>query len=201
MSKEYYDDKVQPLSNGYSYETGHGHPNDLENYNHVQEYNTGETTAIREEEVKNKSPLFRFLNKAFDNGVEARGIERVPEDERDGKHTIGLLLLWWSVNLVVSTVPIGVSRRFTYQTSSTPTPTQRLLLKTLVLAQSHHPSPYTCPSLLITAQAISIIHQLIHPTAISHTSLIQCPSLIAHYLNLTRIACSSHTPRYSFSVA
>lgn len=41
-------------------------------------------------------------------GVEVRGIERVPEDERDGKHTIGLLLLWWSVNMVVSSVPIGV---------------------------------------------------------------------------------------------
>jgi hypothetical protein len=33
----------------------------------------------------------------------------VPEDERDGKHTIGLMLLWWSVNTVVSTFPIGVS--------------------------------------------------------------------------------------------
>jgi hypothetical protein len=66
--------------------------------------------AVRENElVTQKGPIYRWLSKAFDMGVEARGIERVPEDERDGKHTIGLLLLWWSVNSVVSTVPIGVS--------------------------------------------------------------------------------------------
>ena len=28
--------------------------------------------------------------------VEARGIERVPESERENKHSIGLLLLWFS---------------------------------------------------------------------------------------------------------
>ncbi|ORX37540.1 cytosine-purine permease [Kockovaella imperatae] len=55
-----------------------------------------------------KSGLHRFFRKLFDHGVEARGIERVPEEERDGTHTIGLLLLWWSVNSVVSTVPIGL---------------------------------------------------------------------------------------------
>ncbi|GFZ52283.1 hypothetical protein JCM24511_10056 [Saitozyma sp. JCM 24511] len=65
--------------------------------------------AVRENElVTQKGPIYRWLSKAFDMGVEARGIERVPEDERDGKHTIGLLLLWWSVNSVVSTVPIGL---------------------------------------------------------------------------------------------
>ncbi|WVQ98391.1 hypothetical protein IAU59_005514 [Kwoniella sp. CBS 9459] len=64
--------------------------------------------VIREDEVANRNPIFRKLGALFDNGVEARGIERVPEDERDGKHTIGLLLFWWSVNMVVSTVPIGL---------------------------------------------------------------------------------------------
>ncbi|WVR03012.1 hypothetical protein IAU60_000001 [Kwoniella sp. DSM 27419] len=63
--------------------------------------------GLREDDVANRNLLYRKLGKLFDNGVEARGIERVPEDERDGTHTIGLLLFWWSVNMVVSTVPIG----------------------------------------------------------------------------------------------
>ena len=67
-----------------------------------------EEGLLHEEDVAQKSSLHRFLEKVFGHGVEARGIERVPEDERDGTHTIGLLLLWWSVNMVVSTVPIGV---------------------------------------------------------------------------------------------
>nr|XP_031864356.1 uncharacterized protein CI109_000269 [Kwoniella shandongensis]KAA5531428.1 hypothetical protein CI109_000269 [Kwoniella shandongensis] len=70
------------------------------------------TVAVRQDEdesaIVQKGPVFRFFARMFDMGVEARGIERVPEDERDGKHTIGLLLLWWSVNMVVSTVPIGL---------------------------------------------------------------------------------------------
>jgi len=68
-----------------------------------------EEGVVREDELAGRNPLFRAFRRVFDRGVEARGIERVPEDERDGKHTIGLMLLWWSVNMVVSTVPIGVS--------------------------------------------------------------------------------------------
>ncbi|KAL7418644.1 hypothetical protein Q5752_007103 [Cryptotrichosporon argae] len=65
--------------------------------------------VVREDElVGSSNRFFRVLNKAFSSGVEARGIERVPEDERDGKHTIGLLVFWWSVNMAVSTVPIGL---------------------------------------------------------------------------------------------
>ncbi|WVQ82455.1 hypothetical protein IAT38_004584 [Cryptococcus sp. DSM 104549] len=78
----------------------------------------GEEHVIREEElVAQKGPVFRWLSKLFDIGVEARGIERVPEDERDGRHTIGLLLLWWSVNMVVSTVPIGLLAQAYYTLS------------------------------------------------------------------------------------
>lgn len=35
----------------------------------------GDSSAEREDELRHKSPLFRFLDKAFSNGVEARGIE------------------------------------------------------------------------------------------------------------------------------
>ena len=70
----------------------------------------GAVTAVEgERELQDKSKLHQYLAKIFSTNVEARGIERVPEDERDSTHKIGLLLMWWSVNMVVSTVPVGVS--------------------------------------------------------------------------------------------
>ncbi|EIM79933.1 purine-cytosine permease [Stereum hirsutum FP-91666 SS1] len=48
------------------------------------------------------------LSKVFASGVEARGVERVPEDQREGKHAWNNLLMWWSVNTVLTTIPIGV---------------------------------------------------------------------------------------------
>lgn len=35
------------------------------------------------------------LSKVFASGVEARGVERVPEDQREGKHAWNNLLMWW----------------------------------------------------------------------------------------------------------
>ncbi|KAJ6621821.1 hypothetical protein B0H10DRAFT_947095 [Mycena sp. CBHHK59/15] len=48
------------------------------------------------------------LSKLFASGVEARGVERVPEDQRETKNTWNNLLMWWSVNTVLTTIPIGV---------------------------------------------------------------------------------------------
>ncbi|THH15143.1 hypothetical protein EW146_g5289 [Bondarzewia mesenterica] len=48
------------------------------------------------------------LAKIFNSGVEARGVERVPEDQREDKHAWNNLLMWWSVNTVLTTIPIGV---------------------------------------------------------------------------------------------
>jgi hypothetical protein len=49
-----------------------------------------------------------ILSKLFASGVEARGVERVPEDQREKKNMWGNLLMWWSVNTVLTTLPIGV---------------------------------------------------------------------------------------------
>lgn len=65
---------------------------------------------VHEKDLQARNPLFRFFQKAFSMGVEARGIERVPEDERSNQHSASMLLFWFSVNLVITTVPIGVSR-------------------------------------------------------------------------------------------
>ncbi|KAG2181940.1 hypothetical protein INT43_006865 [Umbelopsis isabellina] len=48
--------------------------------------------------------LYRRL---FSMGVEARGVERVPEDDRSPKNAINNLLMWFSVNTVLTTIPIG----------------------------------------------------------------------------------------------
>ncbi|KAF8513337.1 permease for cytosine/purines, uracil, thiamine, allantoin-domain-containing protein [Hysterangium stoloniferum] len=62
-----------------------------------------------EDESQIRARLGRFgLGKLFDAGVEARGIERVPENEREDKHSIGLLLLWFSVNVVLTAIPVGI---------------------------------------------------------------------------------------------
>ncbi|EIW87465.1 cytosine-purine permease [Coniophora puteana RWD-64-598 SS2] len=49
-----------------------------------------------------------ILTKLFNSGVEARGVERVPEDQRETKNAWNNLLMWWSVNMVLTTIPIGV---------------------------------------------------------------------------------------------
>ncbi|KZP24133.1 hypothetical protein FIBSPDRAFT_822521 [Athelia psychrophila] len=58
--------------------------------------------------VQRWGPLGRIMAKMFDVGVEARGVERVPEDQRETKNTWNNLLMWWSVNTVLTTIPIGV---------------------------------------------------------------------------------------------
>ncbi|KZS97320.1 cytosine-purine permease [Sistotremastrum niveocremeum HHB9708] len=49
-----------------------------------------------------------YLAKLFDHGVEARGVERCPEDQREDQHFWNNLLMWWSVNACLTTVPIGI---------------------------------------------------------------------------------------------
>ncbi|KAJ3773825.1 permease for cytosine/purines, uracil, thiamine, allantoin-domain-containing protein [Lentinula raphanica] len=65
------------------------------------------------ERALNKRTAERFgvfapvMEKLFDYGVEARGVERVLENERDSKLLWNNLYMWWSVNCVLTTVPIG----------------------------------------------------------------------------------------------
>ncbi|KAF9367729.1 hypothetical protein CPB97_005369, partial [Podila verticillata] len=51
-------------------------------------------------------PIKAWLRKIF-MGVELRGIERVMPEDRQPKGVINNLLMWWSVNCVLTTVPIG----------------------------------------------------------------------------------------------
>ncbi|TFY68595.1 hypothetical protein EVJ58_g923 [Rhodofomes roseus] len=53
--------------------------------------------------VKRYGPLGPILERMFAHGVEARGVERVPEDQRSSKNQYNN-----SVNTVLTTIPIGV---------------------------------------------------------------------------------------------
>ncbi|KAI5481367.1 permease for cytosine/purines uracil thiamine allantoin [Pseudohyphozyma bogoriensis] len=71
------------------------------------------TGAQAEAEVNPHAAIERrfgggFARKLFSMGVEARGIERVPESERVPKGALNNMFMWFSVNSVLTTVPIGV---------------------------------------------------------------------------------------------
>lgn len=60
--------------------------------------------ALPEEAIAAKFRLGQtFFKKLFALGVEARGIERVPEDERSDRNSLNSLFLWFSVNTVLTT--------------------------------------------------------------------------------------------------
>lgn len=68
-----------------------------------------ELEAAPEDAIVNRfGAMGPFLARLFAVGVEARGVERVPEDQRHTKNTWNNLLMWWSVNTVLTTIPIGV---------------------------------------------------------------------------------------------
>ncbi|KAG6333319.1 hypothetical protein ID866_5767 [Astraeus odoratus] len=55
-----------------------------------------------------------LLEKLFASGVEARGVERVPEDQRETRNMWNNLLMWWSVNTVLTTIPVGVLGQYIF---------------------------------------------------------------------------------------
>ncbi|KAG1723685.1 permease for cytosine/purines, uracil, thiamine, allantoin-domain-containing protein [Suillus lakei] len=58
--------------------------------------------------VKRFGKLEPLLSRLFASGVEARGVERVPETQRESKNAWNNILMWWSVNTVFDIIPIGV---------------------------------------------------------------------------------------------
>lgn len=63
-----------------------------------------EAGAVPEEAIVAKyGRAETFFRKLFAMGVEARGVERVPEDERSDRDTLNSLFLWFSVNTVLTT--------------------------------------------------------------------------------------------------
>lgn len=79
-----------------------------------EEANIGEITDLNQMEIENPTNGFeRFANK-LDSlmGVEARGIERVPESARMGKASasnyLQMALIWFSANCTANQFTLGV---------------------------------------------------------------------------------------------
>jgi hypothetical protein len=64
----------------------------VSNNEHLAEKEPGQVLATR------NSVLGRLYQRFFNMGVEARGVERVLEDDRDPKNALNNLLMWFSVN-------------------------------------------------------------------------------------------------------
>jgi hypothetical protein len=63
-----------------------------------------ETSALDEHAIASRfGPAQALLAKLFAAGVEARGIERVPETERTDRNFLDSMFLWFSVNTVLTT--------------------------------------------------------------------------------------------------
>jgi hypothetical protein len=65
---------------------------DVSNPDHLAEKEPEQVLASR------NSMLGKMYQRFFSMGVEARGVERVLEDDRDPKNAINNLLMWFSVN-------------------------------------------------------------------------------------------------------
>ncbi|KAG2116392.1 permease for cytosine/purines, uracil, thiamine, allantoin-domain-containing protein [Suillus clintonianus] len=67
--------------------------------------------------VRRFGKLGPLLSRLFASGVEARGVERVPENQRELKNAWNNILMWWSVNTVFDIIPIGVLAQSTFTLS------------------------------------------------------------------------------------
>lgn len=87
MSSTYYTEdkeKAYPDQGGY----GSSSPDELQRVHTAEKDPDGVL-------VNRFGALGPVLSKIFASGVEARGIERVPEDQRENKHAWNNLLMWW----------------------------------------------------------------------------------------------------------
>jgi len=64
-------------------------------------------------EIQNKNPVLRQLRRAevaLDRvaGIELQGIDRVPEEAKQPPSIWNVFLLWWSLNVHVGVIPLGL---------------------------------------------------------------------------------------------
>lgn len=58
-----------------------------------------------------------LLPRLFASGIETRGVERIPENQRESKNAWNNILMWWSVNTVFDIIPVGVLAQSTFTLS------------------------------------------------------------------------------------
>ena len=72
-----------------------------------------EAEIARTKEIQHKVTFLSSLRKGEEwldakMGIELQGIDRVPEDERHPPSMWNIFLLWWSLNVHVGVIPLGV---------------------------------------------------------------------------------------------
>lgn len=67
--------------------------------------------------IRRSGKLGPLLSRLFACGVEARGVERVPGNQRESESAWNSILMWWSVNTVFDIIPIGVLAQSTFTLS------------------------------------------------------------------------------------
>ena len=67
----------------------------------------------RAREIQDRTGVFRSLRRAeewLDSkvGIELQGIDRIPEEKKQPPSLWNIFLLWWSLNVHVGVIPLGV---------------------------------------------------------------------------------------------
>lgn len=80
--------------------------------NHDIALGTQEEVA-RAREIQSRTGILRFLRRGEEwldakLGIELQGIDRVPEEAKRPPSILNVFLLWWSLNVHVGVVPLGV---------------------------------------------------------------------------------------------
>lgn len=74
----------------------------------------GNVEEIRAKELQSRSRILRSMRKGEEwldeklGGIETRGIDRIPEAEKQPPSILNIFLMWWSLNVHVGVVPLGV---------------------------------------------------------------------------------------------
>ena len=77
----------------------------------VDHDNTAEVARVRDIQQQNRVVRsMRHAEEWLDSkmGIELQGIDRIPEEEKRPPHLINIFLLWWSLNVHVGVVPLGL---------------------------------------------------------------------------------------------
>ncbi|KAF2816945.1 uncharacterized protein BDZ99DRAFT_430661 [Mytilinidion resinicola] len=67
----------------------------------------------RAKEIQSRNPVLRYLKKGEEwldakMGIETQGVDRIPEEKKQPPSIWNIFLMWWSLNVHVGVVPLGL---------------------------------------------------------------------------------------------
>jgi hypothetical protein len=92
---------------------------DLESHTSVNDVAAVDTNqsnveeVARAREIQQQNRVIRTMRNAEEwldakIGIETRGIDRIPEEQKRPPHIINIFLIWWSLNVHVGVIPLGL---------------------------------------------------------------------------------------------